>query len=55
MLRVKDEEFLRERRDNSMHSRYSDDFDEDEMELYQRYKAKRKAEVTTATQRTCRT
>ncbi|XP_012691782.1 CXXC-type zinc finger protein 1 isoform X2 [Clupea harengus] len=44
MLRVKDEEFLRERRDNSMHSRYSDDFDEDEMELYQRYKAKRKAE-----------
>ncbi|XP_063072488.1 CXXC-type zinc finger protein 1b isoform X1 [Engraulis encrasicolus] len=44
MLRVKDEEFLRERRDNSMHSRFSDDFDDEELELYQRYKAARKTE-----------
>lgn len=41
MLRVRDEEFsLRERRENIMHRdrRYSDDFDENEMELYQQYK-----------------
>uniref|UniRef100_A0AAR2JT56 CXXC-type zinc finger protein 1 n=1 Tax=Pygocentrus nattereri TaxID=42514 RepID=A0AAR2JT56_PYGNA len=41
MLRVRDEEFsLRERRENIMHRdrRYSDDFDENEMELYQHYK-----------------
>ncbi|XP_072522538.1 CXXC-type zinc finger protein 1b isoform X1 [Salminus brasiliensis] len=41
MLRVRDEEFsLRERRDNIMHRdrRYSDDFDGNEMELYQQYK-----------------
>ncbi|KAG5275115.1 hypothetical protein AALO_G00143710 [Alosa alosa] len=44
MLRVKDEEFLRERRDNSMHSRYSDDFDDDEIELYHRHKASQKTQ-----------
>ncbi|XP_030633168.1 CXXC-type zinc finger protein 1b [Chanos chanos] len=41
MLRVRDEEFsLRERRDNFSHRdrRYSDDYDENEMELYQQYK-----------------
>ncbi|XP_051957149.1 CXXC-type zinc finger protein 1-like isoform X1 [Xyrauchen texanus] len=37
MLRVRDEEFsLRERKDNIMHRRYSDDYDE--MELYEHYK-----------------
>uniref|UniRef100_A0A8B9J7X5 CXXC-type zinc finger protein 1 n=1 Tax=Astyanax mexicanus TaxID=7994 RepID=A0A8B9J7X5_ASTMX len=39
MLRVRDEELsLRERRDNIMHRRYSDEFDGNEMELFQQYK-----------------
>lgn len=45
MLRVKDEEFLRERRDNSMRRRYSDDFDDEELELYRQYKASRKTDA----------
>lgn len=41
MLRVRDEEFsLRERKDNIMHRdrRYSDDYDENDMEPYEHYK-----------------
>lgn len=41
MLRVRDEEFfLHERTENRMHrdGQYSDDYNEDEMELYSRYK-----------------
>nr|CAE30421.1 novel protein similar to human and mouse CpG binding protein (CGBP) [Danio rerio] len=41
MLRVRDEEFsLRERKDNIMHRdrRYSDDYDENDMDLYEHYK-----------------
>nr|AAI65319.1 Cxxc1 protein [Danio rerio] len=41
MLRVRDEEFsLRERKDNIIHRdrRYSDDYDENDMDLYEHYK-----------------
>lgn len=41
MLRVRDEEFsLCERKDNIMHRdrRYSDDYDENDMEPYEHYK-----------------
>ncbi|XP_028854230.1 CXXC-type zinc finger protein 1b isoform X2 [Denticeps clupeoides] len=45
MLRVKDEEMLlRERNDNSMEGNFSDEYDEEEMELYQQYKAAQRAE-----------
>lgn len=39
MLRVRDEEFfLHERTENRMHRRYSDDYNDAEMELYSQYK-----------------